>query len=52
MSILAIIKVARAIRRLVSAITPATDRGVAANYLREAQGLIVEALTVEHERRD
>ncbi len=52
MSVLAIIKITRAIRRLVSAITPATDRGVAANDLREAQGLIVEALTVEHERRD
>ena len=52
MSILAVIKIPRAIRRLASAITPATNREVASNYLREAQGLIVEALTVEHERRD
>ncbi len=52
MSTLAVIKVARAIRRLVSAITPGTDRGVAANFLREALEAIAEAVVIESERRD
>ncbi len=52
MNTLAVIKIARAIRRLVSAITPGTDRGVAAQFLREAQEALVEAVIIESERRD
>lgn len=49
MNTLAVIKIARAIRRLVSAITPGTDPGVAVKFVNEAVEALAEALVVHSE---